>query len=407
MKQGSVVHKALEDEVHTTVPVRTTKIEDNWGLRFWNICQGLNTLRDTGRTRELEVWGTVGGELVNGIIDELSYECPDPKFVESQKAKGTSIDNVPEYQSSITEYLLAKPEKPGSQQVKETNGTQDRWIYMTDTKTRATPTLPTGSSLRPTIVQLHLYHHMLENFAQGNFDLKILADRYHLSIDEPFSDSFLAQIVDLNQEYFSDSSQAFTEDQMLTGTSASSQTSLDLILQHNTISSLWQYMISQFKDTFLLDEPQSKPDSAETSIPPASQQSTSDLPPPPSQPTRLSPLLTARYLAANYKHSPTKSNKQAVLGTKSFPFNSAFLYSYLTESLSWWRGEREPRGVALQEAWKCRSCDFRNECSWILARDQAAFDEAMERKKMREMAGVEGKGKEQEKVESEIPRSRV
>ena len=78
MKQGTAVHKALEDEVHTTVQVSTTKREDSWGLRIWNIIQGLRTLRDTGRTREFEVWGTVGGELVNGVIDELSYTCPDP-----------------------------------------------------------------------------------------------------------------------------------------------------------------------------------------------------------------------------------------------------------------------------------------------------------------------------------------
>lgn len=403
MRQGSKVHKVLEDEVHTTVPIQTVKVEDSWGLRLWNICQGLNSLRETGRTREFEIWGTVGGELVNGIIDELSYDCPDPKFQPDSQAKATPLRDVPEYQSSITEYLLAKPTKDSSPQPLAKTGQQDKWIYMTDVKTRATPTLPTGSSIRPTIVQLHLYHHMLENFAQGNFGLQILADRYQLDVNETFSDSFLAQIAELNQEHFSDSSQAFTEDQITTGTSASSQDSLDTILQHNTLSLLWQYMMTQLQDTFLLPEIQPDRLPMETSVPPASQQSTSDLPPPPSQPTRLSTLLTVTYLAANYKHSPTNSNKPAVLGRKSFQFDSAFLYSYLTESLSWWRGERDAQGVVLQEAWKCRSCDFKHDCSWIQQRDQAAFDEAVKRKKMREVAGVEGKPSE----ESELPRSRV
>ena len=45
----------------------------------------------------------------------------------------------------------------------------------------------------------------------------------------------------------------------------------------------------------------------------------------------------------------------------------------------------------MQEAWKCRSCDFRHECSWIQEREKLALDEALERKTMREMAGVEGK----------------
>jgi len=327
MKQGSAVHKALEDEVHITVPIETTKKEDSWGLRIWNICQGLKTLRQTGRTRELEIWGTVGGELVNGIIDELSYECPDPKYEEAQKAKAVPLGQLPEYQTSITEYLLANPEK-----------------------------------------------------------------NVNINVDETFSDSFLAQLGNLNQEIFSSQGSA---DEHNGDEYAASQDSVDVLLQHNTLSTLWKFMISQFRETFLVEEQQQRPHpGTETSILPASQQSTSDLPPPPSQPTLLSPLLTASYMASNYKHASQSSpydGSKRVLGHKSFQLNSAFLHSYLSEALTWWRGEREARGVALQEAWKCRSCDFRNDCAWIHERDQAAFDEALGRKKMREMAGVAGR----------------
>jgi len=394
MKQGSAVHKALEDEVHITVPIETTKKEDSWGLRIWNICQGLKTLRQTGRTRELEIWGTVGGELVNGIIDELSYECPDPKYEEAQKAKAVPLGQLPEYQTSITEYLLANPEKNVniSQQQAAKPKQAEKWIYITDVKTRATPSLPTGSSLKPTIVQLHLYHHLLENLVQGNFALEQLAMRYSLNVDETFSDSFLAQLGNLNQEIFSSQGSA---DEHNGDEYAASQDSVDVLLQHNTLSTLWKFMISQFRETFLVEEQQQRPHpGTETSILPASQQSTSDLPPPPSQPTLLSPLLTASYMASNYKHASQSSpydGSKRVLGHKSFQFNSAFLHSYLSEALTWWRGEREARGVALQEAWKCRSCDFRNDCAWIHERDQAAFDEALGRKKMREMAGVAGR----------------
>lgn len=390
MKQGTAVHKALEDEVHVTVPVTTTKIEDSWGLRIWNICQGLSSLRNTGRTRELEIWGTIGGELVNGVVDELSYECPDPQYKENLKAKGVPVVELPEYQTSITEYLLAKPEKAGSQPKATRDEQDEKRIYITDVKTRATPTLPTGSSLRPTIVQLHLYHHMLENLVQGNFTLNHLTERYKLNPDETFSDSFLAQLGSLNQEMSSQSSSDSAEARDANDASSSSQDSMDILLQHNTLSTLWEHMMLQFKKTFLFDEPpRTLPLDATNSFPPPpSQQSTSDLEPPPSQPTRLSPLLTASYMSSNYKH--TSSPKPRVLGRKSFQFNPSFLHSYLSESLSWWRGEREAKGVTLQEAWKCRSCDFRNDCSWILERDQSAFDEAMERRKMREMAGIEG-----------------
>lgn len=390
MKQGSAVHKALEDEVHVTVPIETAKTEDAWALRMWNICQGLRTLRQTGRTRELEVWGTVGGQLVNGIIDELSYECPDPLHEEALKVKPVPLVELPEYQTSMTEYLFAKPEEDRSQRQPAKSKQGERWIYITDVKTRATPTLPTGSSLRPTIVQLHLYHHMLENLIQGNFSLDLLADRYGLAIDEIFSDSFLAQLGNLNEETFS--SQGSSEGQH-GGDLISSQDPLDVFLQHNTLSTLWGFMMNQFRETFLLEERQQEPRlGVDAPTPPASQQSTSDLPPPPAQPTRLSPLLTASYMASNYKHafsSSSNDTSKRILGHKSFHFNPAFLHSYLSEALPWWRGEREARGVALQEAWKCRSCDFRNDCAWIHERDQMAFNEALERKKMREMAGVE------------------
>lgn len=80
MKQGTTIHKTLEDEVHTTVSVEVATKEDALALRIWNIIQGLCTLREFGMTRELEVWGLVDGELVNGVIDQLSYECPDPSL---------------------------------------------------------------------------------------------------------------------------------------------------------------------------------------------------------------------------------------------------------------------------------------------------------------------------------------
>ena len=394
MKQGTVVHKALEDEVHTTVQVSTTKREDSWGLRIWNIIQGLRTLRDTGRTREFEVWGTVGGELVNGVIDELSYTCPDPavEAVMNGTTNTSADSNLPEYQTSITDYILNDSTKAQDQRISEDMSVTARAIsaqssrklaqriYITDVKTRASPTLPTGSSIRPTVLQLHLYHHMLENFVQGNFSLVQLAERHGFDVNETFSDSFIAQVGGLNQDLFD----TFSSTPEASAQVASSQNSMDLLLQHNNLSSLWDFMISQFRDTFLL------PSQLANATPTPTPQSTRDLPAPNAQPTRLSPLLTAEYLAPTYKHA-AGTRKQSI-GHKSLVFNPEFLKTYLEASLAWWRGEREARGVDLQEAWKCRSCDFRDDCEWIHERDNAALQQALERRKMRETAGVEGTG---------------
>ena len=406
MKQGSKVHQELEDEIHITVPVEVLKIEDSWGLRIWNIIQGLRTLRDTGRTRELEILGTVGGEIVNGVIDELSYDCPDLKLqemVDSKNGKKHVGPELPEYQRTITEYMTAGTKAENGQSISAAmSGTNDtskpvkkdeKQIYITDIKTRTSPTLPTGSSTRPTILQLHLYHHMLENLAQGNFSLIQLTERYNLDSNATFSDSFIAQVGNLNQEVFEAASSQGLED------IPSSEDSIDILLQHNNLSSLWDYMISQLRLTFLL--PASGPDG---SIPTSTPQSVSDLPSPASQPTRLSTILTAEYLASNYRHTPGTSKK--FLGKKSFVFNAEFLRNYLEDNLAWWRGEREAKGVELQEAWKCRSCDFRDDCEWLHERDRDALEKVMQRKALRDASGAK-ETKEDKEAMKDVSRSKV
>ncbi|KAL2411620.1 hypothetical protein ABEF92_005153 [Exophiala dermatitidis] len=407
MKQGTAVHQALEDEVHATVEVTVTKKEDSWGLRIWNVIQGLRTLRATGRTRELEVWGFIGGELVNGVIDELSYECPDPKL-EKQSLKhllsSSKQDSerflLPEYQASIRDYLVTSTststtdmraqgqtltealtnnndknsnsqshtsDSDSSTTTRREDKDGQKRIYITDVKTRGTSTLPTGSSIRPTIVQLHLYHHILENLALGHFSLDHLASRYDLDVRETFSDSFIAQIGNLNQEEGFENI-PHSDDMDWTST----QDSMDILLQHNNLASLWEFMLSQLKQTFLV----SSPDTA-SSTP----QSLSQLSTPASFPTRLSPLLTARYV-----DSKTGSK---LLGSKSIIFNPSFLKSYLYDVLAFWKGERSPKGVEVHDAWKCRVCEFRDGCEWIHERNELRIREVEERRKMREAAGVE------------------
>jgi exonuclease V len=396
MKQGTKIHKALEDEIHTTVPVDINTKEDKWGLRIWNVIQGLRTLRDTGRTRELEVWGSIGGEIVNGIVDELTYDCPNPKleaqieerYANAKKAK----EALPEYQSTITDYLLSSADG-GTQQTSKAGDTdmekksqqamppptlpprqKEPLVYITDIKTRGVRTLPAGASIRPTVIQLHLYHHMLENLTYNNFPLQTLADRYELDTGSPFSDSFIVQVSSLNQEFFDTVTEqvgAF-EDKVTASQIASSQDSTDLLLRHNNLISLWAFMIQQFQQTFLPDSKISA-----LSAPSSTPQSIRDTE---ILPTRLSPILTATYLS---------SKTSEPLGSKSILFDDSLLKDYLEDSLSWWKGERHARGVELQEAWKCRSCDFRDDCSWIHERDAAAVAEVQARKKMRKIAGVE------------------
>ncbi|KIY03679.1 uncharacterized protein Z520_00370 [Fonsecaea multimorphosa CBS 102226] len=431
MKQGSAVHQALEDEIHVTVPVEITKREDSWGLRIWNIVQGLKTLRENGKTRELEIWGSIGGEIVNGVIDELSYECPDPKLEDMSRRlleKKEVEPPLPEYQASIRDYLVTNEtrdqgqslsealkngsgdiskeagSRPTTQRTRNSGQDDERRIYITDVKTRGTPTLPTGSAIRPTLVQLHLYHHMLEGMAQGQFPLSHLAERYKFDIHETFSDPFIAQIGGLNQEVYELSQQSDDARQELP---PSTQDSVDILLQHNTLASLWDFMMEQFRLTFIIPsssasvsaplDPNSSDQNQDPNVPPPS--SLSALPTPPSQPTRLSPILTARYISHNYKHHSITSGaaeaQSHILGSKSVLFNPSFFTSSLYSSLAFWKGEREARGVEVIDAWKCRICEFRDECVWVRERDENMVREARERRRLKEELedGEPGEGK--------------
>ncbi|KAL9114034.1 MAG: hypothetical protein Q9227_001806 [Pyrenula ochraceoflavens] len=363
MRQGSKIHQKLEDEVHVTVPVDVTTKEDSWGLRIWNIIQGLRSLRDTGVTRELEIWGLVDGEIVNGVIDELTYTCPNPTAETDMEGKQPEEpgNKLLPGQKTITDFLLsasggqgktmsdlqAQPEPAAPKR----NSTEQR-IYVIDTKTRGLKSLPTGSSLRPTHLQLHIYHHLLTQLGLGNLPLASIATRHNLDVTRPFTEAFIAQIGNLNEE-FSDavSSQQPAEDSTSQQPPISSQDSLDTLLAHNTLSALWSLMVSEFQQTLFTS-------------------STSPFT------SHISPLLTARYVSAA---------DGSLIGNKSFAYEQQVLDWYLADEMQWWRGERKARGVEIHDTWKCRSCEFRDDCEWLQEKDQENV-ENVQRKRGRRKA---------------------
>ena len=401
MKQGSTIHKSLEDEIHTTVPVEITTKEDAFALRIWNIIQGLRTLREYGTTRELEVWGLVDGELVTGVIDQLSYECPDPDLEATASTYYADIESsreaIPEYQMSLTDYLLS-PSHGGrrlsdiawdqSEQTPDELPTQPpevfnlARIYMTDVKTRASKSLPTvkGSAFRPTLLQLQLYYHMLNRLTTtDDVTIHTLANRYDLDPNRPFTDAFIAEVGSLNDQFFDAlSSQeldpdyfpnseemhntarhSITSPDTHSSLPTSSQDSTSLLLENNNLSTLWSLMKDQLRLTFL---PAPDSPSVAPSIPSSSQPTLLQ-----EYPTLLSPLLTARFISSD----PTKDADSRFLGSRSFLFDPTALTSHLADQMEWWRGERAPRGVDVMDAWKCRSCEFNEECTWRQEKEMA------------------------------------
>lgn len=336
MRQGSAVHKTLEDEVHKTVAVSIETKEDAWGLRIWNIIQGLRTLRDTGMTRELEIWGLVDGLVVNGVIDELSYICPDRELEEEVTArtahgKGGKKD-VPVDQASIADFLrssggtglkngvirdIRKITKPSSK------------IYLTDVKTRGTKSIPKGASFRPTLMQLMIYRHLLSDLATNKIDADILFNRYELDSTATFTDGFIAQVGSLN-EVFYDAPAEPSQSEVFPD---SSQDSMQVLLDNNSLKQLWALMIEEFQRTM-----------------PQGARSIGDV------------------LKAEYRDQADGS----ILGIKTFVYDDGVLQSYLEDEMRWWKGEREAQGVSIEEAYKCRICEFGEGCTWR----KAKIDEA-------------------------------
>jgi len=70
--------------------------------------------------------------------------------------------------------------------------------------------------------------------------------------------------------------------------------------------------------------------------------------------------------------TPTDSASCNIIGTKKFKYSEAILKAHLDSVLSWWHGEREPRGVDIENVGRCNSCEYRDGCEW---REQKALED--------------------------------
>ena len=329
MKQGTLIHKKLEDQVHVTIAVEAPTAEDAWGLRIWNVIQGLRTLRETGMTREFEVWGVIDGQVVNGVIDELSHICPDRELEEAGSLRNTdnpSQQILPSDQLTIQDFFRQNKGTPRSQSVDpQANGspTQNSRVYITDVKTRSVRSVPQGASFRPTMMQLMLYHRLLSSLAEGKVESAIIFERYRLNAVKTFSDSFM---VSLSELYYNPSSdpEAIQASQEPPSSNQSPDT-LQTILEHNNLNGLWALLTEELRTSF------------------------------PSGASSIGTVLQAEY------RTPTDGD---VLGRKTILYDDKLVSTYIDSELKWWRGERPAEGVCEAEAYKCGYCEFAEECTW-------------------------------------------
>jgi exonuclease V len=339
MRQGSAVHKKLEEQVHTTVHVDVQTREDAWGLRIWNVIQGLRTLRSTGLTRELEVWGAIDGIVVTGIIDELSRICPDKDLEDSLEWPGPvpDIANVKPTDKTIDDFFKTQRANLAETPAKKSKTGK---IYICDVKTRSVRSIPSEVAFQPTRMQLMLYHHLISSLAANTIDFSILASRYSLDSSRIFSDEFIAQVGSLNDDTFHDA--LITPAASQESVKSWSQDSMMTLLEHNNLSALWGLMISEFQTTL--------PEGAAS----------------------LGNVLKAEYISRDTGE---------IVGNKTFAMDESGLQDYLRREMQWWKGEREAQGVAIEEAFKCTSCEFAETCKWRLGKVEEAKEKVRMKRK--------------------------
>ncbi|KAI9892137.1 MAG: hypothetical protein M1814_001843 [Vezdaea aestivalis] len=343
MKQGTAVHSALEEQVHRIVQITTETKEDDMGRRLWNVIQGLQCLRQSGLARELEVWGVLDGQVVIGIIDELSVVCPDQALEEEAMERAGQIDSTPPLpdQLRITDYLQKPADLDGktaaSREQRRLKGSNSK-VYIGDVKTRMNGKMPpAGKSNRGTVLQLMLYRKLLATLADGGVDSEVLWKHFKVDADMPFTDSFIAQIGSMNEVFFDAETDPSPPGSQETG----SYGSLDLLLSHNSLNKLWKLVKTYYALTF-----------------PGGESSVGEV------------------LIVNYR----RSDNGEPVGASTFLHNEDLVTSHINDELRWWRGQRKARGVEVEEAFKCGSCNFYDDCDWRQEKIRAAAERQRSRK---------------------------
>lgn len=350
MKQGSKIHKEKEREVHIEVPVETVSKEDRFGLRLWNIIAGLRTLRLTGLTRELEVLGLIDGEVIVGIIDEVTHHCPRPnaegglsigedgsvpaadgKQAPAKKGKKPKAPKatISANQSTLTGFISASQDSPNELLSRsQPESLVKKATYIVDIKTRKSKTLPSGSQVRPTRMQLMMYRRLLIDLATNKVDSQVIFDRYGVDSSKTFSDTFIAamSVVDGKIEDYD-------------GRLEPSLDLLDEATTYNNLNSLWAFMIVEFEKSII--------------------------------PSAVSPLLTVEYRDSSTGH---------LLGNRYFTFEQEEIEKWSDSEMQWWRGKRDARGVDIEEAYKCGICDFAETCHWRISKLAEAVANAKQRR---------------------------
>ncbi|CAG8571166.1 10535_t:CDS:2 [Paraglomus occultum] len=186
MTTGRDIHFQLELEVHNIVNVDVASIEDAWGVRLHNLIEGLQTLRLTGKTRELPIFGFVDEFFVVGIIDEI---------VGRQKSKASRPESTGQNKRRRS---LRTRRNDNWHQLEKDDGYS--W-YLSDTKTRTRPYIPSASNVQPSVrIQLMLYKKLFDDMIAGHVDEDLMYEKLAVDPDASLSDGIVGLVGDVSSD---------------------------------------------------------------------------------------------------------------------------------------------------------------------------------------------------------------
>jgi exonuclease V len=77
-----------------------------------------------------------------------------------------------------------------------------------------------------------------------------------------------------------------------------------------------------------------------------------------------------------------------MIGSRLTNYETSIIDEYVADEMAWWKGTREAKGVELEEAFKCRICDFAETCAWRLNKVEEATEKSRLRRLAREKSAV-------------------
>jgi exonuclease V len=100
--------------------------------------------------------------------------------------------------------------------------------------------------------------------------------------------------------------------------------------------------------------------------------------------TTFPPSSLSDILRAEFRYARTGD----VLGSALCEYETEIVDKYIKEEIDWWKGRREAKGVEIEEAFKCRICDFAEECSWRRNKVEEAVEKSRLRREGKEKSAV-------------------